>query len=189
VSKRLLTLVVLAALAVACGPSPEDIRRQRVLSEMKDIDVERDPLVRAVAERQARITSLETELQKRELALQQFRSQVEAYMMNHKMAVAAIAAGVGGTSVALSDDNAFSSDAKAVAGVVGFIAALWAIENASEVGEVLDQMVQADARVKSFESQMRQIRGAIEQEQARIVSDRTRLSTLSAQLVDLRAKL
>lgn len=188
-SKRLLTLVVLAAISVACGPSLEDIRRQKVLSEMKDIDAERDPLVRAVAERQARITSLETELQKQQLALQQFRNRVQAYLMDHKMAVAAIAAGVGGTSVALSEDNAFSSDAKAVAGVVGFIAALWAIENAAEVGEVLDQMVQADARVKSFESQMLQIRGAIEQEQARIVTDRTRLSTLTSQLVDLRAKL
>ena len=188
-SKRLLALGVSAAISLACGPSLEDIRRQKVLSEMKDVDAERDPLMRAVAERQARLTGLETELQKQQLALQQFRDQVQAYMMDHKMAVAAIAAGIVGGGVALSEDNAFSSDAKAVGGIVGVIAALWAIENAAEVAEVLDQMVQADARVKRFESQLLQIQGAIDQERAQIVADRARLGTLTTQLVDLRAKL
>jgi hypothetical protein len=43
--------------------------------------------------------------------------------MDHKMAIAALALGVGGAAVALDSTNEFSSDAKTMAGIGAFIAA------------------------------------------------------------------
>ncbi|WP_395752135.1 hypothetical protein [Prosthecobacter sp.] len=145
----------------------QEIARQTKLLEQQRIAAEQEAARQArrleeqriAAEKQARnrmilarIEGLESEISvlRRDMTATEnqradHQTRVTEYMMDHKMAIAALAAGAAGAGVAMDNNNEFSDDAKAIGGVTATIAVLWAIANHEEVLEVADCMAKASA--------------------------------------------
>ena len=104
--------------------------------------------------RELNITSLNNQLSMQHAKLNEFQAKVYEFMMNHKMAVTAIAVGAAGTGIALDPNNEFSEEAKKMGGLAAGLALGWAVFHADEVVFVLDELVKADAYVKSLKSQI-----------------------------------
>jgi len=79
------------------------------------------------------------------------KSQVDSYLMEHKMAVAAIALGFAGANVAIDADNEFAEEAEEIGALVGVIAAIYVLTHMDEVAEVVEVMTKADAGIKEFD--------------------------------------
>lgn len=126
-------------------------------SQLNGFENQRNVLSSQVSGLQSQLSTVQVELSSVQSELNRYRNQVNAYMMNHKMAAAAIALGVAGGNMALDDTNAFSEDAKALGGVAAAIAAIYAISNYEEVAEVFDVMMQADVQVKQYERNLREV--------------------------------
>ena len=77
---------------------------------------------------------------------------VDNYMMNHKMAIAAIGAGVGGAAIAIDADNEFSDEAQTAASVVGLAATIWGLANFEEVSSVASELAKASSTQKQYDN-------------------------------------
>ena len=185
---KTLMQIVLFMLTVLMGAC-EDSQKQILRSQMNDLDIQRKPLSEEIAGRKSKIASLEQRLYEQQANLKGYEGKVEAYMMNHKMAVAAILAGVGGTSVALDENNEFSDDAKKLGTVVAAIAAVYAIANAEEVLEVGDYLVQADEYVKNLKSQIKTTQTNLGSEKGQLQQEEQKLGLLTSQIAEIRSKL
>jgi peptidoglycan hydrolase CwlO-like protein len=187
--RRLIGLVFVALVGLGACTDPEAIRKQKVLSEINAVESERDPVAKIVTARTARIGELQNHAQRLQGELESYEGRVRAYLMDHKMAVAAIAVGAAGTGVALSEDNAFTDDAKTIGGIGAVIAGLWAIGNMEEVMAVLDAMVQADVHVKDLTAQIARARGEIDDERNTLAGEQKQLAGLNDRIAGLRAQL
>jgi septal ring factor EnvC (AmiA/AmiB activator) len=140
--------------AIASCSDPNEARRQFLLTELQQLEHNYSLIAQEMASKQQQVSFLQQKLQQQRSELADYNRQVEAYISNHKMAVAALAAGVGGAAVAYDPNNEFSDDVQAVAGLVGLVAGIWALNNMEEVSQVADQLMQADRYVKSLEAQI-----------------------------------
>jgi hypothetical protein len=89
-----IAFIVTSTLLAACSGSGA-IQKRVLLSQMKDLEIERTLLSKNIAGRKSKVASLEQRLYEQRSSLNEYEGKVKAYIMNHKMAVAAIAAGLG----------------------------------------------------------------------------------------------
>jgi hypothetical protein len=163
--------------------------RQRALrSQMDELELDRGQLVARISGRQQKIFSLEARLGAQQEAIRGFQTRVEAYMMNHKMAIACVALGLGGTAVAMDSRNEFSDEAKMASTGVAVLAALWALGNLEEIVAVADQLVQADAHMKRLKADASILERTLHADRAELNSEAAQLETLSSRLQNLRAQ-
>jgi len=143
----------------------QDLQRQAQMLEQQRVAAEQEAIRQAKEAKNratlARIEGLESELSllRRDITATEnqqadHQTKVNDYMMDHKMAIAALAAGVAGAGVALDEQNEFSDDAKTLGGVTAFIAGIWALANHEEVIEVADRMAKASAMQTDYKNRI-----------------------------------
>ena len=139
--------------AVSCS-DPNEAKRQYLSAEIERIGKNYQLAAQELPSKQQRVNFLQEKLQEQNAELADYNRKFNAYIMDHKMAVAAIAAGVGGTAIAYDPNNEFSDEVQVVSGIVGLFAVAWALGNMEEVAQVADQLAQADQYVKSLKAQI-----------------------------------
>ncbi|MDH4186538.1 MAG: hypothetical protein OEV08_06050 [Nitrospira sp.] len=174
---------------MASCSDPNAARRQLLLSDLRRIDNDYALLSQTISNRKNKSAYLEQWLLARESELSDYKRRVTAYMMDHKMAIAALALGVSGTAVALDSTNKFSSDAKAMAGIAAAVAAIWALDNAREVAAVADQLTQADSHVRSIESQIAETSSTLTSEAQKLLQEERSLFELQGNREKIRTQL
>lgn len=176
---------VLCCLAIA-GCNTEKTRLQ---SQIDDLVGQKQSLAQTAVQQQAGVEALNQRLNVEAAELSEYKSKIQGYMMDHKMAVVALAAGVAGAGVALDSNNSFSEDAKNVGGVIAAVAAIYALTNLDEVSDVLNNLNQADAHVHTLEAGLAQTRSQIQQQQLGLQSSNNRLAEITQQVENLQARL
>ncbi len=149
-----LPLLVVIALFLASCSDPNAARKQVLGSELKEADSQYALLSQTVSSRRSDLVKLEQGLSEQRAKLGEYKGRVLAYMMDHKMATAAIVAGVGGAAVAWDPKNEFSEEAKEIGTVGAVVAAIWALANLEEVTQVAGELAKADVNRKSLEGQI-----------------------------------
>ncbi len=143
----------------------QDLQRQAQMLEQQRVAAEQEAIRQAKEAKRratlARIEGLESELSllRRDITAtenqqEDHQTRVNDYMMDHKMAIAALAAGVAGAGVAFDGSNEFSEDAKGLGGATAVIAGLWALANYEEVIEVADRMAKASAMQTDYKDRI-----------------------------------
>lgn len=167
----------------------EDPRKQALRSQMNDLEIERTLLSADITGMKSKTALLEGRLYEQQSDLKDYEGKVEAYILNHKMAVAAILAGVGGATIALDENNEFSGDARAVAGIVAAIALAYAALHPEEIIEVGDYLLQADIHVKKLKSQVKMTEANLKEEAEQLKQKEHELKLLTSQIAELRVQL
>ncbi len=178
-----------AAIWLAACTDPNAARRQQLATEMEILTEQISVASQAVEHERDKITFFESQMRVKEAELADYRGKVNAYLLNHKMALAAIALGVGGTSVAIDTSNEFSQDAQAAASIGAFFAGMYALSNAEEVAEVADVLMQADSRIKTLESEISGFQSNYSTEMPLLAEREKSLQTLNAQYLTLKSEV
>jgi septal ring factor EnvC (AmiA/AmiB activator) len=176
----------------ACSDGRTDAQatqRQVLASRLQENDGSRNLLVRTIEGRRSQVAYLEGQVARQRNEMTHYRGQVEAYMMDHKMAIAALVVGGAGIGVALNDGNTFTPDEEFVGGVVAFIAAAYALANAQEVMQVADVLVQADTHFRRLESQLGDLQHQLQNERTQLQLEEQQLAALNQQSDHLRTQL
>lgn len=179
----------ITTLTLAACSDPNAERKQALTAELQQVGQEYTVLSQAVAGRKTTVTTIERQLMNLESERSDYKRTVTAYMMNHKLAVAALALGLGGASVALDADNEFSDEAEGLGTVAVAIAAVYALANAEEVAEVADRLVQADSYVKDLDRQIAQTTSSRNTEVERLSGEEFRLHGLETKQESIRVEL
>ena len=182
-------LVLLGLLTLTACSDPNAERKQQLLSELHQVDNDYTRQSQTVSNRKNTVGYLEQQLLTHRSNLSDYKGRVEAYAMNHKMALTAITLGLGGTAVALDSTTTFSNDEKTVGGLVAAGAALWALNNTEELAEVADTMNQADSHIKSLEHQIRTLSSQLASESQHLSQEEEALRTLKLNGEQIRTKL
>ena len=164
--------------STGCTP---DTRRTQLQSQLDNLTGECNRARQAVTDQQSMLVSLNQRLTQERSQLQEYNAGVQGYMMQHKMAVAALVAGVAGTVPWINDNGTYSEDAKEIGAAITAIAVIWALSNMDEVSEVLSTLNQADAHVRSLEAEIGQTSSASDQQGAGLQQAQERLAALSRQ--------
>jgi len=177
---------VLCCLAIAGCNVTEKMHLQ---SQINDLAGQKQSLARTAVQQQAGVEALNQRLNVQAAELSEYRSKIVGYMMDHKMVVIALAAGVAGAGVALDSNNSFSEDAKNVGGWAAAVAAIYALANLGEVSDVLNNLNQADTHVHVLEAGMAQTRSQIQQQQLGLQSINNQLAEITQKVENLQARL
>ncbi|MBL8331041.1 MAG: hypothetical protein JNJ71_19545 [Rubrivivax sp.] len=178
---RTLTLTVLAAASltiIGCTDprvAEREAQRAQLSSQLVEADAGYLLAVQAVAGHQQRLEGLQQSAADIDGRRRELDRNVEAFMLNHKMAVAALVAGVAGGQVAFDSNGSYSAEARDVAAVVGLLAVGWALFNMDEVMHVASELAKAD----SFSTQLRREQESLAQA---LAAERQLLAQAQAQL-------
>lgn len=162
--KAIILLTTLAIVLTSCDSGKKKERQMKVAqlqSELVMVQSELGAIQTELSLEKSRLNDHKSRKFQLESKLADYEQRVEAYLMDHKMAVASIAAGFGGAAVAFDPNNQFNQEVKDVAAIVGTIAAVYALFNMDELIEVGDVLLQADVNVRSLESQIRNVESNI----------------------------
>jgi chromosome segregation ATPase len=160
----------------------------RLQSQINDLAGQKQSLAQTAVQQQVGVEALNQRLNVQAAELSEYRSKIVGYMMDHKMVVIALAAGVAGAE-ALDSNNSFSEDAKNVGGWAVAVAAIYALANLGEVSDVLNNLNQADAHVHFLEAGMAQTRSQIQQQQLSLQSINNQLAEITQKVENLQARL
>lgn len=186
---KAVVLALFCLLAATACTDPNAERKQLLRSDLQQVDNDSTQLSQTVSNRKNTVGYLEQQLLTHRSNLSDYKRRVEAYMMNHKMALTAITMGVGGSVVAFDSASTFSSDEKTVGGLVAGAAALWALNNMEELTEVADTLNQADSHVKSLERQIRELSSQLTSESQQLSREEQSVHTLQVKREQIRAEL
>jgi hypothetical protein len=189
--KKSSVLCFLVVLVASClfSTGCESAAKKQMRVDLRDKQAQKQIAMQTIADETQELDRLKEELNKQNDDLKEYDAQVDAYMLDHKMAVAAIVAGLGGAKVAMDTDNAFSEDAKNLAATVGVVALFWAIANLDELSTVVGQLNEADVHVKTLQAGIANTTSAIQQQQIRIQSTTMQRDQLGREIADLQAKI
>ena len=182
-----LALVLPGSFLPLAGCKPDE--RQQTRDQLRALDDQSGRMRQVIANQESDLQSMIQRLAVQRSQLEEYDASVSAYMLNHKMATAAIAAGVGGASTYLDKENAYSDNAKQIGAGLAFAAAIWVLANLDEVSEVVGVLNQADAHVRALRVSMTQTSSAIAQQQAVLQQNQNSLSLMTQQTVALQAGL
>lgn len=189
-------MIGLATIFVSCdNKKKEEIARQRNIeismlqSKLTDYQSTRSSLNFDINNEKTKLSDYNRSKFQMETKLNNYEDRVEAYLMNHKMAVACIVGGLGGASVSFDTTSEFSNEMKDVANVVTAISALYAILNLSEVVEVADVIEQADNNVKRMKNQIKRAKSLIRTTEMAINTKKSRLNSLNSTIVYTRNRI
>lgn len=172
-------VIALLLILAACS-DPNAARKQALLSDMQQINNEYKLLEQALTVKQQKIDFLDLQLTKHNAELSDYKRKFNAYMLDHKMAFIALAAGLGGAAVAYDANNEFSAQAQEFGTVAAVIAGMYALDNSSEVAEVADQLMQANIYVKALNNQILETQNVIYAESEPIAQQQHSMQTLVA---------
>jgi hypothetical protein len=185
-------VVVVLAVVGACtdgSSSASSAQRTALVSLLQENDGSRNALNRTIEGRRSQVAYLDQQVTRQSHELAQFRARVEAFMMDHKMAIAALVIGGGGIGVALNEGNAFTPDEQWLGGIAAFLAIAYALGNAEEVVFVADQLIQADAHFKRLERQLHGTAGQLQAERTQLQQEEQQLAALVQKSGEIRAQL
>ena len=182
-SGELVAPIIVCLLASGCS------QKDKIRSQIKSLEQNKQAVSASIFNRQAKLATLNAQLNVQNAGLEAYKARVMAYMMDHKMAVVALAAGGGGLSVALDKSNRFTEEAKNVGGVVAGIAVLYALAHMDEVSDVVKNLNNADAQVRVLEAEIAATQTAVQQEQAFLQREENDLNQLTRQITNLQAEL
>jgi uncharacterized protein YlxW (UPF0749 family) len=171
----------------------ESIEREKTRDllyfELENLGSDRSIMIGELNTINTKIANFEQQLFSVQSELDDYNIRVKAYLMNHKMAVSAIAVGAGGLSVALSDSNEFSSEVKNVGTIAAVLAGIYALNNFDEVTEVVDVLNQADSHVKDLKNRIAELTGEIDNTRFQKSQFLTKISDLDLKVASLRDSL
>lgn len=156
----------------ACGGAEEARRaaaQATLTSELQDVDGLRQRVVQQVAALERRAADLDAEVARLQEQAQAIERGTAEYMMSHKMAVAALAAGAAGGLAALDDRGQLTQEARGIGAAVGLVALGWALFNMDDVLAVADALLRADQALKANaqgQASLRQSMGEVRQQLA-----------------------
>jgi ADP-ribosylglycohydrolase len=165
------------------------LAKQKLLLEIKEMDIERSSLSQAALGHSSMISSLEQRLSEQTVELEHYTDEFKAFMMDHKMAILAVLAAGGGAAVALTNSAEFSDDAKSIGAIVGVLAGLYALANADEVAAVGDRILQATARTANMKSAIETTNQQLAAERIALEDSNAKLQQVNGRIAELRAGL
>ena len=121
--------------------------------ERRQLEADRDVLTPRVAAAEASVARLRAQYQQHSDNLRGVQEDTTDYMMNHKMAMAALAAGYGGAKIAV-DKTSFSDEARTIGGAIAILAAVYAVDHMPEITEVGNRLLLADTRIRAQQAAM-----------------------------------
>jgi len=184
-----LTLGVCALVCCLLIAGCDDPRKTQLQSQVDDLTAQKQTLVRSAMQERETITDLTQRRNLEAAAVNEYEASVQGYMMDHKMVVFALAAGVAGADVALDPNNEFTQDAKNVGGVVTAVAAIYALANLAEVSDVVKNLNEADAHFRTLQAGIAQTEADIQQQQQDLQINEGQIAELSQKIASLQAQL
>lgn len=176
--------LLLSILLVEACLDPEAARRNAVT---RDLESERSALIARINALSIAADELAVQYQRYGNDIERHRIATKAYMMNHKLAVAALLSGAVSTAVAIDPESSFTGEMQVVAGGVALLIGAWAVSNAAEVMEVADVLVQADSHLRSLEAAASDIASQWQSKNADLGLARGQLGAIDFRLAELRA--
>lgn len=184
-------IFVLAALG-GCN-DPEQARREAeragIVSELHQVDTEHVLAGQRLVSLQRRHQTLSEEIDALQSEADDLERRTTDYMMSHKLAVAALAAGFAGGVAALDDSGRVSEEARSIGAVVGIVALLYAASNADEVMTVADQLLQADTAMKATARRLAELTASREAVAREAADTRAALDRHAQSINGLRGRL
>lgn len=174
--------------------SATELARQRELARQAAIqsnihqhEQSRTLIFTTLSGHEQRIQSLRSDSLTASNQLATLNSEVEAYLWDHKITVACM----GMTGAALSDDNEYSDDVKAAVTGGAILCGLGLLSAAfrSEVADVIDTLIQADAQAKNLQSQVRTLSDQIAQETFGSTLAQARIDSITSEIGQLQLQL
>ena len=166
-----------------------DPHRVELESRLDALNNQSSSTSQKLSDEQSSLVSLQQRLGSQRTALNDYNASVQNYMLQHKMAVAAIVAGVAGAVPWMDENNKYSQDAKELGFAVTAIALIWASQNMNEVSEVLGNLNEADAHRKGAQAEIDQTIQAVQQQQVSIDRLKGKQSELSQQIEAVKGDL
>jgi hypothetical protein len=164
-------------------------RRTALISQLQDVDAARVQANHVLVEQAQRVESLSEEAAQVQAKAAQHKRAINAFMMDHKMAVAAIAVGAAGGTVALDDSGRFTQEARDIGTVVGFVAIGWALFNTEEVAHVASELVKAEAAQQALGSRADALAHSLAAQRQGLAQAEAGLVRFSQQAVSIRTAL
>ena len=192
------TLSALAAamlvLVAATGcTDPAEARRAAqqatLTSQLQEADSARLLAGQAVAAQERQVQALTEGLSEVRAESAELQRRVQAFMMEHKMAVAAIAAGAAGGSVALDDSGRFTQEARDIGALVGLAAVGWAMFNMEEVLHVGNQLVKAESAGRALARREAELGQELDAERGALQAAQASYQRIHQQAAGLRTAL
>lgn len=147
----------------------------RADSVRKAAEVKRQAALARIQSLERHAGTLRQTLAQTEAAKSTHATKVKAYAMDHKAAIAAMGIAVGGVATAADRDNKLNDNQKAVLGILGVGAGLYALSHHEECLEVANRMTKAAAIQKDFEARIIRTRKELSSLMTQIASERTTL--------------
>lgn len=166
-----------------------DHRRDDIQAAMSTLNGQKEIVRQTLSNQQSSLEAMNQRLLVEQAQLREYNAGVQGYILDHKMAVAAIAAGIGGTGTAISHDSTYSEEVKEVGAAAALIAIVWALNNMDEVSDVVKTLNQADAHVKTLKADIAQTSSAIEQQRQAIQGSQASLGVMGQKVSALQAQL
>ena len=183
---RLIGVIFGISLAISGCSDPNAERRQQLTMRMNSLQSKMELATQALVQERNRLAYFEREVLTKRGNLNTYKDKVRAYLLNHKMATAAIVLGVGGVAVNIDDQSNFSEDAKAAGAIGAVVAGIYAFNYPDEVLEVADVLVQADANVKHMETEIGQLQAQYSTETSAVQEKQNVVTALGSQLSSLK---
>jgi septal ring factor EnvC (AmiA/AmiB activator) len=180
-----LSFVLCCLATTSCGL----VEKMQLQSRIDDLNKQKQSVIETVTRQEADVESLNNQLNLQVAELNEHQAKIHGYMLDHKMAVAALTAGVAGAGVALDHNNSFSDDAKNIGGVVATLAVFYALANLDEISDVVKTLNQADAHSRTLEVAIAQTRAQIDQRSLVLRASQTQQADLTAQIASLQARV
>lgn len=188
---------VAALLAASACTDPREAQRAAELatqrttlnSQLQEADSVRSMASQAVVARQRSVQALDEELSSLQSKAAWHQRAVEAFMMDHKMAVAALAAGAAGGLLALDDSGSVSQEAREIGAVVGIVALGWALFNQDEVLQVANELVKAESTQQALNGRIEVLQQNLAAERDELQQAQTVLERVNQQASSIRTAL
>jgi len=178
----------MAFMFTACTSQKEEQKRL-LASELNGYELTLVTLTNDLNTESTQLNALEREKQSLESELASLDRNMNAYLMNHKMATAAIALGMAGADMTLDNRGRYSQDARDVAGIVTFGVAVYAAFNFDEIMEVFDQITQATDRSSRLERRIARLDNDLVVKRRTVGSLRTQVKSLNGKMLATRAAI
>lgn len=172
--------------AAEAGRAENEAKRDKLRSDIAAAESERTLASRLeIATKSAGMYQLQSENYQQ--AIDQQELATKAFMMDHKVATIAIAAGIGG----LKDlqDQQLSADEHGFDGIAVTLAVAYGLGHMDEIKQVIDVLVQADSHIKDLRAASERANQERQGAEGQMKDLQANITGLDQKLVDLRASL
>jgi DNA repair exonuclease SbcCD ATPase subunit len=164
-------------------------RKAEIRDQLDTLNKDSDNMRQTLSDQESQLEAMNQRLRAQQTELNNKNESVQVYMMNHKMAIAALIVGVKGTQVWADSGNQYSEDAKQLGSTLAVVAVTWAVFHMDEVDEVLETMNQADDKIRNLKAEIVQTSSAIEEQRSTVQNSHDHLQLLSQRTAALQQEL